>query len=104
MIVTDTLAMLYINSTSVSADIVATLASACEKENYAALELSHTFFPNANKTIGSIGLKASSFFTGIWLSPISCHWYSNPRGGILARITTDTVTKMRVNKMRLYCI
>ena len=69
MTVTETLAMSYLNSTSVIAGSATEQASARE-EKYTALALSHTFIPIATATISLIGFKAS-FFTRAWSSPFS---------------------------------
>ena len=73
--VTDTLAMSYLNSTSITAGCAAEQASARKEEKYAVLALSHIFTPIAIETMGPIGSKASSILhAGAWSSPFSHNW------------------------------
>ena len=59
--VTDTFALSYLNSTSVTAGSAAEQASARKEEKYAALALSHTFISDAIETMNPICSKALSF-------------------------------------------
>ena len=73
--VTDTLAMSYFNSTSVTAISATEQASARKEEKYATLAfISHIFIPIAIEIMDLIDTKASSFFYRAWSSPFSHNW------------------------------
>ena len=59
--VTDTLAMPYLNSTQVTTGSIAEQVSARKEEKYAALTLSHTFYPNCCINNGSNKFKSIIF-------------------------------------------
>ena len=73
MIVTETLAMSYLNSTLVTAGNINEQASSRKEEKCVALVLNHNFIPFAIKTRDPISSKAL-FLAGAWPSPFSHHW------------------------------
>ena len=71
----DTLAMSYLNSTSVTADSTVEQASVRkEKKKIRRFGIKSYFYPYCNRKNGSNRFKSIIFSAGVWSSPFRHHW------------------------------